>query len=126
MHMVNVDISFGICLEWRANSAGGARGGDNGREFENKVIVEESILTNQLKENNDGNNVEKDKDEENIYEPNETENNPQSDNEQVFNENTAVQAIHVCSRKIEEARISARQMQFTLSKCHKSRTCRNK
>ncbi|KAL4702592.1 hypothetical protein ACJJTC_016068 [Scirpophaga incertulas] len=70
---------------------------------------EESISTNQLKENDDGNNVEKDKNEENIYEPNETKNNPESDNEQVFNENTAVQAIHVCSQKIEEARIGARQ-----------------
>ncbi|KAL4719361.1 hypothetical protein ACJJTC_002291 [Scirpophaga incertulas] len=70
---------------------------------------EESISTNQLKENDDGNNVEKDKNEENIYEPNETKNNPESDNEQVFNENTAVQAIHVCSRKIEEARVGARQ-----------------
>ncbi|KAL3281216.1 hypothetical protein HHI36_004430 [Cryptolaemus montrouzieri] len=70
---------------------------------------EESISTNQLKENDDGNSVEKYNDEENIYESNETENNPESDNEQVFNENTAVQVIHACSRKIEEARIGARQ-----------------
>lgn len=70
---------------------------------------EESIPTNQLNENDDGNNVEKDKNEENIYEPNETEKNSESDNEQIFNENTAVQAINVCSRKIEEARIGARQ-----------------
>ncbi|KAL3269393.1 hypothetical protein HHI36_008463 [Cryptolaemus montrouzieri] len=42
---------------------------------------EESISTNRLKENDDGDNVEIYKDEENIYESNETENNPESDNE---------------------------------------------
>lgn len=63
---------------------------------------EESILTYQLNENDDANNEEKDK-------PNETEKNSARDYEQIFNENTAVQAIDVCSRKIEEARIGARQ-----------------